>query len=191
MILKSDIEKDARNIIESLKGDYSIPTSSHIITPVIKSMSVVYFMHFLAYASNDFFYNEVGIDFVGQAACFFISCGILTLMALMMTYGNLSILMCIPKDVRNSSLLLKLLRDKLKFYGCIMVVINIVVAVVMVNIGPGFIVFYGFSWFACILIGGVILSMSMSRYMTPAVVATLDKIREVVSSEARGKKSHG
>ncbi|MDV1123185.1 hypothetical protein RZR41_24560 [Raoultella ornithinolytica] len=187
MILKSDIEKDARNIIESLQGDYVIPTSSQIITPIIKPMSIIYFMHLLAYAANDFFYNEVRIDFLGQTTYFFISCGILTLMALIMTYGNLSILMCIPKDVRDSSLLLNLLRDKMKFYGCVMIAINIVVAVVMINIGPGFIVFYGFSWFASILIGGVILSMSMSRYMTPAVVATLDKIREVVSSEAKGK----
>lgn len=182
MILKSDIEKDAKNIIGSLQGDYAIPTSGQIITPIIKVMSVIYLMHLFAYAANDLFYNEVGVDFVGQMACFFISCGVLTIMVLMMTYGNMSMLLCIPKDVRSSSLLLNILRDKLKFYGYVIVAINVVAAIVMINIGPGFIVCYGFSWFACILIGGVILSMSMSRYMTPAVVATLDKIRQVIST---------
>lgn len=91
-------------------------------------------------------------------------------------------LMCIPKEVRDKSLLLNLAKRKLKVYGCVIVGINAVVAVVLISLRGDFIIGYGVSWFACMIIGGITFSMSMSRYMTPAVVATLDKIRQVVSS---------
>jgi hypothetical protein len=183
MILKSDIEADAKSIIEALKGDYIIPTSGQIVWPVIKVMSVVYLMHLVAYLISDIIYHDIGTNLEGKLVCFLLSCGILTVLALMMTYGNLSLLMCIPKAVRDKSLLIRLGKEKFKVYGCAIVFINVISAIVMINVESGFIVCYGFSWFACMLIGGITFSMSMSRYMTPAVVATLDKIRQVVSSE--------
>lgn len=118
-----------------------------------------------------------------------LSCGILTVMAIMMAYGNLSLLMCIPKKVRKKSLLVNLAKKKLKLYGLIMIVFDIFVAVVLISERSSLIIGYGFSWFASFLIGGVVFSMSMSRYMTPAVVATLDKIRQVVSSPQMSSNS--
>lgn len=182
MVLKSDIENDAKKIMDSLKKDYRIPSSGEIILPVIKVMTIVYVMHVIAILGNEFVYKK-DIWLPGMIMWLILSCGILTVVALMMTYGNLSILMCIPKDVRDNSMLLNIGKQKLKAYGCIIVAINIVVAIVLISERSDFIIGYGFSWFACMLIGGITFSMSMSRYMTPAVVATLDKIRQVVSSE--------
>lgn len=98
-----------------------------------------------------------------------------------MTYGNISLLMCIPKDVRDKSLLIGIGKRTLKVYSYVAVVINFVVAIVLITGNHEFIFGYGLSWVASMLIGALIFSMSMSRYMTPAVVATLDKIRQVVS----------
>lgn len=98
-----------------------------------------------------------------------------------MTYGNISLLMCIPKDVRDKSLLIGIGKRMLKVYSYVAVVINFVVAIVLITGNHEFIFGYGLSWVASMLIGTLIFSMSMSRYMTPAVVATLDKIRQVVS----------
>ncbi|EEL3199977.1 hypothetical protein HAR72_003174 [Salmonella enterica] len=183
MILKSDVEADAKEILDSLRKDYEIPSSGKVIYPVIKIMTVVYIMHFLAYLINDVVYQELGRNIFGEFTCFLISCAVLTIMALMMTYGSLSIVMCIPKKQRDESLLLEIIKKRLRAYFLAVVIINTLTAIVMINVGPGFIVCYGFSWFASFLIGGIVFSMSMSRYMTPAVVAALDKIREVISTE--------
>lgn len=190
MVLKSEIEKDAKNLMASLRTDYRIPTSGEIISPVIKVMSVVYFMHIAAIIANEFFHKD-DVWLLGIALWLFLSCGILTVMALMMAYSNLSILMCIQKKVRDDSLLISIGKKKLKIYGFVIVTINVFVAIILITEGHEFILGYGFSWFVCMLVGGLTFSMSMTRYMTPAVVATFDKIREVVSSEAKRKQLHG
>jgi len=187
MIRKSEVEADVKYIFDSLTGDYIIPTSWQIFKPVIRVMIVVYLMHFFTYVANDIFYHQLGSGLLGRLICFLLSCGILTVIALMMTYGNLSLLMCIPEEVREKSVLIAIGKRKLKIYGYLIIFLNIISAIVMINVGPGFIACYGFSWFVCMLVGAITFSMSMSRYMTPAVVATLDKIRQVVSSEAKGE----
>lgn len=181
MVLKSDVEKDVEILMASLKKDYQIPTSWEIILPVIKAMLVVYVMHFIAIISALIVYNK-NIWFPGVIMWMILSCGLLTIVALIMAYSNLSMLMCIPKEVRDKSLLFRVAQKKFKVYWFVIVVINMIIAVVLISLRGDFIVGYGFSWFACMLIGSFIFSMSMSRYMTPAVVATLDKIRQVVSS---------
>ncbi|HAG3417251.1 TPA: hypothetical protein G8034_004327 [Salmonella enterica] len=181
MVKRSDIENDVKMLMQSFKNDYRIPTSGEIISPIIKLMSVVYMMHVVVITVG-LIVCDKKIWFPGIAMWLVLSCGILTVMAIMMAYGNLSLLMCIPKEVREKSLLVNLAKKKLRLYGLIMIVFNTFVAVVLISERSSLIIGYGFSWFASFLIGGVVFSMSMSRYMTPAVVATLDKIRQVVSS---------
>lgn len=193
MIRKSDIEKDMENMMSSLNGDYEIPTSWMIVRPVIKLMSIVYIMLFLAALINGFVYfdNEYPMElFYGGAFFAAVSGVVLTAMALMMTYGNISMLMCIPKDVRDRSLLIGIGKRKLKTYGYVIVAINVVVAIVLISERGDFIIGYGVSWFVSMIVGGITFSMSMSRYMTPAVVATLDKIRQVVSSGESAPAEH-
>lgn len=183
-ITKSDIESDVKRLMSSLENDYEIPISWMIIKPIINTMLVVYCMLFLAAIINGVVYydKEYPLDiFLGGLFFSAIAGIVLTVMALIMTYGNLSILMCIPKNVRDNSLLINIGKQKLRAYGYVIVAINIVVAIVLISERRDFIIGYGFSWFASMLVGGLTFSMSMSRYMTPAVVATLDKIRQVVS----------
>ncbi|KAA5922103.1 hypothetical protein F3I27_20420 [Pantoea sp. Bo_2] len=189
MVLKSEVENDAKIIMESLEADYRIPTSSEIILPLIKVMSVVYLMHVLAVIVNEFVYKD-DVWLLGIGMWLFLSCGILTGMALIMTYGNLSLMMCIPKKVRDESLLFAIGKRKLKVYGYVIVAINVAVGIMLINGDHEFIFGYGASWFVCMLIGGITFSMSMSRYMTPAVVATLDKIRQVVSDSDSAPTQH-
>lgn len=189
MVLKSEVENDAKIIMESMEADYKIPTSSEIILPLIKVMSVVYLMHVLAVIVNEFVYKD-DVWLLGVGIWLFLSCGILTGVALIMTYGNLSLMMCIPKKVRDESLLFAIGKKKLKVYGYIIVAINVAVGIMLIDGDHEFIFGYGVSWFVCMLIGGITFSMSMSRYMTPAVVATLDKIRQVVSSGEGAPAEH-
>lgn len=188
MVKRSDIENDVKMLMQSFKNDYRIPTSGEIIFPIIKLMSVVYMMHVVVITVG-LIVCDKKIWFPGIAMWLVLSCGILTVMAIMMAYGNLSLLMCIPKEVREKSLLVNLAKKKLRLYGLIMIVFNIFVAVVLISERSSLIIGYGFSWFASFLIGGIVFSMSMSRYMTPAVVATLDKIRQVVSSPQMSSNS--
>lgn len=181
MVLKSEIEKDVQLLMTSLEGDYRIPSSSEVIFPVIKALSVVYFMHIVAVVVNKFYYDD-DIWLFGVVLWLVLSCSILTAFALMMTYGNLSLLMCIPKEVRKKSLIINIGKKKLTIYSYVIVAINFVVAIILIIGNHEFIFGYGISWFASMLIGSFIFSMSMSRYMTPAVVATLAKIRQVISS---------
>lgn len=181
---KSDVERDAFELMSSLKDDYEIPSSWSVVLPVLKIMLPVYIMHLLASALNGVvYYGDDGLMTL-YAGLFFsaISCVVLTVTALMMSYGNVSVLLCVPKASRDRSILLRVFKKKLKIYCCVIVLINVVVAVALIFEDPKFILGYGFSWFACMIIGGLIFSMSMSRYITPAVAATLDKIRQVVSS---------
>ncbi|MEQ4763429.1 hypothetical protein [Klebsiella aerogenes] len=188
MVKRSDIENDVKMLMQSFKNDCRIPTSGEIISPIIKLMSVVYMMHVVVITVG-LIVCDKKIWFPGVAMWLVLSCGILTVMAIMMTYGNLSLLICIPKEVREKSLLVNLAKKKLRLYGLIMIVFNAFVAVVLISERSSLIIGYGFSWFASFLIGGVVFSMSMSRYMTPAVVATLDKIRQVVSSPQMSSNS--
>lgn len=189
MVLKSEVENDAKNIMESLDADYRIPTSSEIILPIIKVMSVVYLMHALAVIVNEFIYKD-DVWLLGIGMWLFLSCGILTGVALIMTYGNLSLMMCIPKKVRDESLLFAIGKKKLKVYGYVIVAINVAVGIMLIDGDHEFIFGYGVSWFVSMIVGGITFSMSMSRYMTPAVVATLDKIRQVVSSGESAPAEH-
>lgn len=182
---KSDVERDAFELMSSLKDDYEIPSSWSVVLPVIKIMLPVYIMHLLASIVNGMvYYGDDGLMTL-YAGLFFsiISCVLLTVTALIISYANISVLLCIPRVNRDKSILLGVFKKKLKTYGCVIVSINVVVAASLIIEDPNFILGYGFSWFVCIIIGGITFSMSMSRYMTPAVVATLDKIRQVVSSE--------
>lgn len=181
MVKRSDIENDVKMLMQSFKNDYRIPTSGEIIFPIIKLMSVVYMMHVVVITVG-LIVCDKKIWFPGIAMWLVLSCGILTVMAIMMAYGNISLLMCIPKEVREKSLLVNLAKKKLRLYGLVMIVFNIFVSVVLISERSPLIIGYGFSWFASFLIGGIVFSMSMSRYMTPAVVAALDKIRQVASS---------
>lgn len=182
MVKRSDIENDVKMLIQSFKNDYRIPTSGEIIFPIIKLMSVVYMMHVVVITVG-LNVCDKNIWLPGIVMWLVLSCGFLTVMALVMTYGNLSLLMCIPKEVRQKSLLVNLGKKKLRLYGLVMIVFNTIVAIVLISERSSLIIGYGVSWFVSFLIGGIVFSMSMSRYMTPAVVATLDKIRQVVSSE--------
>lgn len=188
MVKRSDIENDVKMLMQSFKNDYRIPTSGEIIFPIIKLMSVVYMMHVVVITVG-LIVCDKKIWFPGIAMWLVLSCGILTVMAIMMVYGNLSLLMCIPKEVREKSLLVNLAKKKLRLYGLVMIVFNIFVGVILISERSSLIIGYGFSWFASFLIGGIVFSMSMSRYMTPAVVATLDKIRQVVSSPQTSSNS--
>ena len=69
----------------------------------------------------------------------------------------------------------------------ILVCVNIIVAAILIINGPNNIIYYGLSWFASLMIGNVVFSMSISRYMTPAVTATFSKIGEFLSSSRDGK----
>ncbi|MEQ4763438.1 hypothetical protein [Klebsiella aerogenes] len=184
MTRKSEVELDALKLLSSLNGDYEIPSSWKLVKPVIKVMSVVYFVFFAASVANGIIYISEDGFMTLYAGLFFssIACLLLTGAVLVMAYGNLSILMCIQKEVRDRSLLINIGKKKLKTYGFVILVVNIMVAIVLISERSDFIIGYGASWFVCMIIGGITFSMSMSRYMTPAVVATLDKIRQVVSS---------
>ncbi|EBO4967379.1 protein traS, partial [Salmonella enterica] len=49
----------------------------------------------------------------------------------------------------------------------------------------GFIIGLGLSWFATFLFSGLLFQMSLSRYMTPAVVSSLSKVKELLTASPK------
>ncbi|EFK5851533.1 protein traS, partial [Escherichia coli] len=100
-------------------------------------------------------------------------------------YQPVSIMLLINEVDKGDSLIVKLLMRKLKQYWKFLVVINLIIGVGLLLSGEGVISGLGFSWFVTYLICMMSFQMSLSRYMTPAVVSSLSKIKELISASPK------
>ncbi|ECW6786837.1 protein traS, partial [Salmonella enterica subsp. enterica serovar Give] len=83
------------------------------------------------------------------------------------------------------SILLSLVEKKINSYGLFILLVNIFVGCILLWTGESFIGGLGFSWFVTYLISMLTLQTSLSRYMTPAVVSSLSKVKELLTASPK------
>ncbi|EBK8326442.1 protein traS, partial [Salmonella enterica] len=88
-------------------------------------------------------------------------------------------------DVRRDSILLKIVKNKILFYTRLLLIVNSLVGCVLLWAGEPFVAGLGFSWFATFIVSMLFLQGSLSRYMTPAVVSSLSKVKELLSASPK------
>lgn len=188
----SDLEKDVGLILNSIReNDYEIPENKEIIKLALGRLKYVFLLQLLFVILDCFLYPEASnyqyqvskvlfLTFLSFCAVLFFS-----FVFLASVYNSLSMYLIIKDDVKVNSLLLKLVKQKVSFYGKLLLVINSIIGFILLFSGEYFIAGLGFSWFVTYLISMLTLQTSLSRYMTPAVVSSLSKVKELLSASPK------
>ncbi|HHR4183609.1 TPA: protein traS [Salmonella enterica] len=101
------------------------------------------------------------------------------------TYSSVSIFLTLGNDVKRDSIILKIIKSKIEFYKRLLFIVNSLVGCVLLWAGEPFVAGLGFSWFATFILSTLFLQGSLSRYMTPAVVSSLSKVKELLSASPK------
>ncbi|ESJ30026.1 hypothetical protein CFSAN001092_13587, partial [Salmonella enterica subsp. enterica serovar Nchanga str. CFSAN001092] len=107
------------------------------------------------------------------------------LIFLMSTYNLASLKLVLGCEITEQSVLLKLVERKINSYSLFLLAVNAFVGCILLWTGESFIGGLGFSWFVTYLISMITLQTSLSRYMTPAVVSSLSKVKELLSASQK------
>lgn len=181
---RSELEKDAAYILDRFKKlDYEIPTNRVILKVIISKLVIVYALQiifiivdiFLNANTGEYHYFDTFVLALGSNAFF-------SLMFLMSAYNFVSLKLSLGNEIIEQSILLKLVERKIYFYGLFLLSVNAFVGCILLWTSESVIGGLGFSWFVTYLISMLTLQTSLSRYMTPAVVSSLVKVRKLLSA---------
>lgn len=184
---RSELEKDAANILDEFKNlDYEIPSNSQILKIVFGNLMVVYMLQlvfvlidvFVNSNIKEYHYFDTAVLVVGSNVFF-------SLAFLMVSYNLVCMKLALGDEIISHSHFLQLVEKKIKFYSIFLLSVNSFVGVILLYSGESFVAGLRFSWFATFIISVIILQGSLSRYMTPAVVSSLSKVKEVLSASPR------
>ncbi|MFH8136373.1 protein traS [Pantoea osteomyelitidis] len=184
---RSELEKDAAYILDEFKNrDYEIPTNSQILKVVFSRLMVVYaiqllfivFDIFINCAHGEYHYFDTLVLAVGSNAFF-------SLVFLMTTYNLVCMRIALGSEIRNQSVLIGMIEKKIHFYSVFLLLVNTAVGLILLRAGESFVAGLGFSWFVTFLISVLFLQSSLSRYLTPAVVSSLSKVKELLSDSTK------
>lgn len=180
-------EKDAAYILDKFKQlDYEIPTSREILKLIFSKLMVVYVFQ-LVFIILDVFLNAKsgGYHYFDTLVLAFGSNVFFSLIFLMSTYNLASLKLVLGCEITEQSVLLKLVERKINSYSLFLLAVNAFVGCILLWTGESFIGGLGFSWFVTYLISMITLQTSLSRYMTPAVVSSLSKVKELLSASQK------
>lgn len=183
---KSELERDVCFLIESIhKNDYEIPKNSDVMKVIFSKVWVVILIQALMIFCDHIIYGNEWGGLIGKVMFSFMGVVFFSFAFILALYQPVSMMLSINDEVRNRSLTIKLLMEKIKKYWRLLVVVNLMVGGALLFCDDGFIIGLGFSWFATFLISGILFQMSLSRYMTPAVVSSLSKVKELLSASPK------
>ncbi|EBG3528019.1 hypothetical protein FI632_22355 [Salmonella enterica subsp. enterica] len=189
-ITRSMLEQDAQYLLESVRTtDYEIPQSGEIFKAIFKVYGFVVLLQIIAvffdwflYSSSYKYYSLFSM-LVFSGLSLVIIFGVLCIML----YQNVSLVLCIPEEVRRQSLFCQIVRKKLRSYFAAVIFFNVIVASILLYCGQAYAGGLGASWFVSLGIASVSFSYSIGRYFTPPVISALNKIAETVSLAGAGK----
>lgn len=194
---RSDLEKDAAFILASMNEmDYEIPTNKKIMSVIFGWLKYVYviqfifvFLAFLVYKEpSDLGYQIQKIVYLCLLSIVIML--IFTLVFIGSTYSNVCIFLILRDDVKRESILLKIFKKKIIFYTQLLHIVNFLIGCALLWAGEPFVAGLGFSWFVTFVISMLCLQTSLSRYLTPSVVNTLSKVKELISPGINQVKNH-
>lgn len=186
-ITRSVIESDMNMILESVRSyDYEIPSTKEIMSYPLKVLGVFYSTQIILFIVSLFLHptNNIGVRSL-ESIILMMGGGVFASFPIIMaSYSNAAMYLCLDKDVREKSILISLLKTKLKGYLKVYFLVNTVVATIFTfYVEWGFLVI-NFSYFATTIIFCVVFNMSIGRYFTPGVFAVIGKIKEILSPSA-------
>ncbi|EEG6289545.1 protein traS [Salmonella enterica] len=184
---RSELEKDAAYILDRFKQlDYEIPSNREILKVIFSKLVIVYTLQ-LAFIIADVFLNAKPGEY-HYFDTFVLALGsnvFFSLIFLMSTYSIVSLKLSLGTEIIGQSILLSLVEKKINSYGLFILLVNIFVGCILLWTGESFIGGLGFSWFVTYLISMLTLQTSLSRYMTPAVVSSLSKVKELLTASPK------
>ncbi|EAB4112938.1 protein traS [Salmonella enterica] len=189
---RSELETDASFILASMNGrDYEIPTNKMIMSIIFGRLKYVYFLQIIFVVLSFVIYKEPGdldyqfkkIIYLSLLSC--VTMAFFSLVFIAATYSNVCMFLTLGDDVRRDSILLKIVKNKILFYTRLLLIVNSLVGCVLLWAGEPFVAGLGFSWFATFIVSMLFLQGSLSRYMTPAVVSSLSKVKELLSASPK------
>ncbi|HFG9820668.1 TPA: protein traS [Salmonella enterica subsp. enterica serovar Frintrop] len=190
-VTRSMLEQDSRYLLNSVRdADYEIPSSGAVFKTIFKVYGCVFFIQLAGVLADWMIYARRGdyYSYSDMAILSTVSLVVVFAVLCVMLYQNVSLALCIPEDVRNNSLICKIIRRKLRSYFVAVVLFNMLVALILLFLGHRHVSYLGASWFASLIVGGLSFSFSMSRYFTPQVMSALNKINELVAPFAMENK---
>ncbi|MGP3590265.1 hypothetical protein [Vagococcus sp. WN89Y] len=186
---RSDLEKDAAFILTSMsERDYEIPSNKKILKVIFSWLKYAYGLQVIFVLLAYFIYREPGgLNYQIQKIAFLIFLSaplmfVFTLVFIGATYSNVCISMILGDDIKNESILLKIFMRKIRFYSRLLLIVNSLIGCILLWVGEPFIAGLGISWFVTFLMSILFLQGSLSRYMTPAVVSSLSKVKDLLSA---------
>lgn len=180
---RSELEKDVAFILDRFKNiDYEIPSNRDILNVIFSKLVIVYALQvifividvFLNSNSGEYHYFDTIVLALGSNVFF-------SVVFLMSTYNSVCMRLALGDEIINQSVFLKLVVKKISFYSLFLMSVNTIVGCILLWTGESFIGGLGFSWFASFIVSVIFLQGSLSRYMTPAVVSSLSKVKELLS----------
>lgn len=188
----AELEKDAEFILISMKNrDYEIPTNKKIMGVIWGRLKYVYLLQFIFVILAFTIYQEASdLDYQFKRLIYLslISCATMAFFSLVFiaaTYSNVCIFLVLGDDVKRESILLKIVKNKVEFYTRLLLIVNSLVGCILLWAGEPFVAGLGFSWFVTFIISMLFLQGSLSRYMTPAVISCLSKVKALLAASSK------
>lgn len=183
---KSEMELDIGVFIEKLrKSDYDIPTNKDVMGFIFKRLSIVYLIQIVALILDFIMYREPFSQVAGIVMASFLVNFVVAFIFFIALYQPVSMYLSVGEEIIESSLVIRALLMKVRKCWLSLIVVNSVVGVILIFCGEAFIVGLGFSWFVTCIISMLLFQASASRYMTPALVSSLAKVKEVLSASPK------
>ncbi|EET1367504.1 TPA: protein traS [Escherichia coli] len=184
---RSELEKDVAFILDAFKEvDYEIPSNRNILKVIFSKLVIVYALQvsfiivdvFFNSKSGEYHYFDTIVLALGSNAFF-------SVVFLMSTYDSVCMRLALGDEIINQSVFFKLIEKKIGFYSLFLMSVNTVVGFILILKDESLIGGLGFSWFVTYIISMLTLQTSLSRYMTPAVVSSLSKMKELISASPK------
>lgn len=103
----------------------------------------------------------------------------------MSTYNSVCMRLALGDEIINQSVFFKLIEKKIGFYSLFLMSVNTIVGFILLLKDESLVGGLGFSWFVTYIVSMLTLQTSLSRYMTPAVVSSLSKMKELISASPK------
>ncbi|EPS7491357.1 protein traS [Escherichia coli] len=190
---RSEVEKDAYFILESLKEkDYEIPSNKQILGVLFRKIWLVYALQLIMVFLDCYFYfsdeNDIFYSlnkFMGVLLLSFGSMLFFTLTFVGSMYSPVTMFLVIGEAVMEKSVLIQILSKKIRFYSKFLLLFNTLIGLFLLYFHEAAVAALGLSWFGSFLFCVIILQGSMSRYMTPAAIDTISKIKTIISPDTK------
>lgn len=183
---KSELERDVNALIERInESDYEIPKNSDVMKVILKKLLVVVLIQALMILFDYFMYGNEWSGFIGKVIISSVGILIFSCIFICILYQPVSMMLSISNEIKESSLTIKLITRKVKKTWLILVFVNLIAGGGVVLCEDGFVIGLGGVWFITFIISAFLFQMSLSRYMVPAVVNGLSKVKELLSASPK------